>query len=271
MDGSALDTGNPSASLDLDVQSGSMAALDSGGLAVSSRVAKDHGWTIGDRVPMVFASGLHPPRIKAIFKTTVFGDYLISIRSHTALYPGSTDALAFVREKPGTNTAELQQRVKNVLARDAPAAKVQNRDQYAGQIRAKVSQMLNLITALVLLAIVIALLGVLITMLLSVFERTHELGLLRAVGMDRRDVRAMVRWEAAIIATFGAALGVVLGVALGFALTRTLRGQGISTIELPYRSLVIMILLVTVAGVGASLYPARRASRLNVLSAIASD
>ena len=89
--------------------------------------------------------------------------------------------------------------------------------------------------------------------------------------MDRRDVRAMVRWEAAIIATFGAVLGVTLGVALGYALTRTLRGQGITTIELPYRSLVIMILLVTVAGVGASLYPARRASRLNVLRAIASD
>lgn len=127
--------------------------------------------------------------------------------------------------------------------------------------------MLSLITALVLLAIVIALLGVLITMLLSVFERTHELGLLRAVGMDRRDVRSMVRWEAAIIATFGALLGVVLG----YALTRTLRGQGITTIELPYRSLLIMIILVTLAGVGASLYPARRASRLNVLRAIASD
>lgn len=127
--------------------------------------------------------------------------------------------------------------------------------------------MLSLITALVLLAIVIALLGVLITMLLSVFERTHELGLLRAVGMDRRDVRSMLRWEAAIIATFGALLGVVLG----YALTRTLRGQGITTIELPYRSLLIMIILVTLAGVGASLYPARRASRLNVLRAIASD
>ena len=129
--------------------------------------------------------------------------------------------------------------------------------------------MLNLITALVLLAIIIALMGVLITMLLSVLERTHELGLLRAIGMDRRDVRSMVRWAAAIISTFGAALGVALGIGLGYALTRTLRDQGITTLELPYRSLVIMILPVTLAGVVASLYPARRASRLNVLQAIA--
>jgi putative ABC transport system permease protein len=119
----------------------------------------------------------------------------------------------------------------------------------------------------VLLAIIIALLGVLITMLLSVFERTHELGVLRAIGMDRRDVRSMVRWEAAIISTFGA----VLGVGLGYALTRTMRDQGISTIEIPYRSLVIMTLLITIAGVGASLYPARRASHLNVLNAIATQ
>ena len=131
--------------------------------------------------------------------------------------------------------------------------------------------MLNLITALVLLAILIALLGVLITMLLSVFERTHELGLLRAVGMDRRDVRSMVRWEAAIISTFGAVLGVVLGIGLGYALTRTLREQGITTIEFPIRALLIVIVLVTLAGVGASLYPARRAGKLNVLRAIASD
>jgi putative ABC transport system permease protein len=81
----------------------------------------------------------------------------------------------------------------------------------------------------------------------------------------------MVRWEAAIISTFGAVLGVVLGLGLGYALTRALRDQGVSTIEIPYRSLIIMILLITIAGVGASLYPARRASRLNVLNAIATQ
>ena len=128
-----------------------------------------------------------------------------------------------------------------------------------------------MITALVLLAINIAFMGVLITMPLSVLERTHELGLLQAVGADRRHVRSMVRREAATNSTFAAALGVVMGIGLGYALTRTVRNQVITTMELPYRPLIAIILAVTVAGIVASIHPARRASRPNVLRAIATD
>lgn len=271
MDGSALTATNPQSSLDLGVSSGSFAALDGGGVAVSDTVAKDHHWRVGDTVPMVFATGAHPQRVIATFKTTAFGEYIISLRTHAAVFSDSIDQLAFVRVKKGASIGSVKSRIATVLKTTAPTAKVQDRKEYGAQIRAQVSQILNLITALVLLAIIIALMGVLITMLLSVLERTHELGLLRAVGMDRRDVRSMVRWEAAIISTFGAALGVVLGIGLGYALTRTLRDQGITTMELPYRSLIVMILAVTIAGVAASIYPARRASRLNVLRAIATD
>jgi len=271
MDGATLDPKDPTSSLDLNVSSGSIRSLDQGGVAVSERIARDHKWKVGDSVAMIFATGPHPLKIQAIYKTTAFGDYMVSLRTHELLYAQSADQLAFVRVGASSNVAAVKNRITAVLQTVAPSAKVQDQDQYAGQIRAQVSQILNLITALVLLAILIALLGVLITMLLSVFERTHELGLLRAVGMDRRDVRSMVRWEAAIISTFGAVLGVVLGIGLGYALTRTLRAQGITTIEFPIRSLVSMIVLVTLAGVGASLYPARRAGKLNVLKAIASD
>ncbi len=271
MDGAALTATNPESSLDLGVSSGSFTALDDGGVAVSKKVADDRNWKIGDIVPMVFATGKSPQRIVATFKTTAFGEYIISLRTHEKVFSDSIDQLAFVRIKKDAPIAALKTRIATLLKTEAPTSKVQDRKEYGAQIRAQVSQILNLITALVLLAIIIALMGVLITMLLSVLERTHELGLLRAVGMDRRDVRSMVRWEAAIISTFGAALGVALGIGLGYALTRTLRDQGITTLELPYRSLIIMILAVTVAGVGASIYPARRASRLNVLRAIASD
>lgn len=271
MDGAALDSADPQHVLNLDVSAGKIRSIEQGGMAVSERVAKDHGWKVGATVPMVFATGKHTLRIQAIFGWNAFGDYLISLKSHEAFFTDSNDQLTFVRVESGANLTNVKKQIATVLKTVAPSAKVQDRNEYAGQIRAQVSQLLNLITALVLLAIVIALLGVLITMLLSVFERTHELGLLRAVGMDRRNVRSMVRWEAAIIATFGATLGVVLGIGLGYAITRTLREQGITTIELPFRSLVIMILLVTLAGVGASLYPARRAGRLNVLRAIATD
>lgn len=104
-------------------------------------------------------------------------------------------------------------------------------------------------------------------------ERTHELGLLRAIGMDRAGIRSMVRWEAAIIATFGALLGMLLGVGvgLGYALTRTLHDQGISTLAVPYRTLSLVVVLVAISGVVASIYPARRAARLNVLQAIAAE
>ena len=271
MTGAALDVTEPNAALDLGLVAGSLRALDDGGIATSEKIATSKGWKIGDTIPTLFAIGPHPLRLEAIFASNAFGDYFVSITTHEHLYPDSVDMLAFVHVADGTSLAVAKSNITRLLTTVAPAAKVQDRKEYAGVIQAQITQILNLITALVLLAVIIALLGVLITMLLSVFERTHELGLLRAIGMDRRDVRSMVRWEAAIIATFGSALGVVLGVGLGYALTRTMRDQGISTIEIPYRSLIIMILLITVAGVGASLYPARRASRLNVLQAIATQ
>jgi putative ABC transport system permease protein len=271
MDGAALDMSDSNAALDLDLVEGSLRAIDDGGVAITEGVAKSNGWKVGDTIPAAFATGPHPLVVKAIFRSKVWGDYMVSLKTHELVYPDSSDTLAFIHVADGTSVVDAKHNITTVLTTIAPAAKVQDRKEYAGVIQAQITQILSLITALVLLAIIIALLGVLITMLLSVFERTRELGLLRAIGMDRRSVRSMVRWEAAIISTFGAVLGVVLGVGLGYALTRAMRDQGISTIEIPYKSLIIMILLITLAGVGASLYPARRAARLNVLNAIATD
>jgi putative ABC transport system permease protein len=271
MDGAALDMSDTKAALDLELVAGSLLAINDDGIAITEAIAKSKGWKVGDTIPAEFATGPHPLPIKAIFRSKVWGDYMISLKTHELLYPDSNDTLAFVHVAEGTSITDAKHSITALLAGIAPSAKVQDRKEYAGVIQAQITQILNLITALVLLAIIIALLGVLITMLLSVFERTRELGLLRAIGMDRRYVRSMVRWEAAIISTFGAVLGVALGVGLGYALTRAMRNQGISTIEIPYRSLIVMVLLITVAGVVASLYPARRASRLNVLNAIATD
>lgn len=229
MEGSALDMTDPNAALDLGLVSGSLRALDDEGIATSEKIATSKGWKVGDTIPTLFNAGPHPLHLQAIFASNAFGDYFVSIKTHQLLYADSVDALAFVRVADGTTLAIAKSNIATLLTTVAPAANVQDRKDYAGVIQAQITQLLNLITALVLLAIII---GVLITMLLSVFERTHELGLLRAIGMDRRDVRSMVRWEAAIISTFGAVLGVVLG---------------------------------------ASLYPARRASHLNVLNAIATQ
>ena len=109
------------------------------------------------------------------------------------------------------------------------------------------------------------------TLLLSIVERTHEIGLLRAIGMSRKQVRSTVRWEAVIVAVFGALLGLVLGVALGWTIVRALKDQGFSAFAIPFGQLVIYVLIAGIFGVLAAAYPARRAARLNVLDAISTE
>ena len=109
------------------------------------------------------------------------------------------------------------------------------------------------------------------TLALSIFERTREIGLMRAVGMARSQVRAMIRWEAVIIAVFGAVLGLVIGAFFGWAMVQALKDQGISSLSIPGGQLVIYVVLAGLAGVVAAIWPARRAAKLNVLEAITTE
>ena len=128
--------------------------------------------------------------------------------------------------------------------------------------------MLGLFYALLMLAVVIALLGIANTLALSIFERTRELGLLRAVGMDRAQVRSTVRWESIIIAVFGTALGLAVGTFFGWATVEAMADQGIDTLTVPVASLAIVTLIAAVAGALAAVLPARRAARVDVLKAL---
>jgi putative ABC transport system permease protein len=119
--------------------------------------------------------------------------------------------------------------------------------------------------------VVIALIGIVNTLMLSVFERTHEIGLLRAVGMKRRQIRAMIRSEAVILSLFGAIIGVIVGTALGTAFAASLKQQGITDLVIPYVSLVVFLFIAALLGLGAASWPARRAAKLDVLAAIASE
>ena len=124
---------------------------------------------------------------------------------------------------------------------------------------------------LLALAILIALIGIVNTLMLSVFERTHEIGLLRAVGMKRRQVRAMIRSESVIIALFGAVVGIVIGTGLGVALASSLRNNGVTNIAVPIASLIGFLVLSGLLGLVAASWPARRAANLDVLAAIAAE
>ena len=140
-------------------------------------------------------------------------------------------------------------------------------DEYVDKVAGQVDAVLNIITALLAMAIVIALLGITNTMALSIMERKREIGLLRAVGMTQRQVRRMVRWEALLIAGFGAIIGVVVGIGLGIAVVQAI-GPGI-TLAIPVGNLVIYVVAAGIGGVVASILPGRRGASMNVLEAIA--
>jgi putative ABC transport system permease protein len=159
----------------------------------------------------------------------------------------------------------------DALVEDLPTVTVQDQEEFTESQRAQVDQLLYLIYGLLGLAIVIAVLGIINTLALSVIERTREVGLLRAVGLSRRQLRRMVRLEAIAIAVLGAVLGVVMGLVFGFVLQRAVADQGITDLAIPGWSLAIFVVLAGVVGVLAAVLPARRAAKLNVLRAITTE
>ena len=166
--------------------------------------------------------------------------------------------------------AATQQRVKDALS-GYPNLKIQSRAEFEKSQEQQVNQLLGLVYALLALAVIIALIGIVNTLMLSVFERTHEIGLLRAVGMKRRQIRAMIRSESVILAVFGAIIGIVVGTLLGVALVSSLRSQGITNLVVPVSNLVVFLVLAALLGLLAASWPARRAARLDVLAAIAAE
>lgn len=253
----------------LRMTSGSAAALAHGEMLIDSTTAtKDH-LSVGDTVPIRFAyTGPTTIRIGGIYQSNaLIQSYLVSapyfLAHFSQPHPGAI--LARTNGSPGVETA-----VSNTLA-PYGNVQVQTRAQFEQSQVSAVNQLLGLVYALLALAVLIALIGIVNTLMLSVFERTREIGLLRAVGMRRRQVRAMVRSEAVILAIFGAVVGIVIGTALGLALVASLSQQGITETVVPVSNLVIFLLLSAVLGLIAATWPARRAARLDVLAAIATE
>jgi putative ABC transport system permease protein len=152
-----------------------------------------------------------------------------------------------------------------------PTVTLKDQQEFKDEQRASVNQLLYLIYALLGLAVVIAVLGIVNTLALSVIERTREVGLLRAVGMSRRQLRLMVRLESIAIAVLGAILGVIMGVGFGVVLQQAIAEQGIAVLAIPVGSLSLFVAIAAVVGVLAAVLPARRAARIDVLRAITSE
>ncbi len=266
----AIDTKEMSQTVILNTTSGSGAtALAAGDLLVDTTTANSDHLTVGERVPVKFAlTGPQTMRIGGIYQpNALVGHFLVGdaffVRHFQNPLPGAV--LLKTDGSPG-----VQQAVARALA-PYPNVKVQSRAQFEASESAQVNQLLGLVYALLALAVVIALIGIVNTLMLSVFERTHEIGLLRAVGMKRRQVRAMIRSESVILAVFGAIIGIIIGTGLGIALVSALHSQGITNTVVPSSSLVVFLILAALLGLLAASWPARRAARLDVLAAIAAE
>jgi putative ABC transport system permease protein len=183
------------------------------------------------------------------------------------------DSMVVVDLTNGTSVADGKAAVEQVAATFG-GPDVEDREEFAATMSSGADMLLTIIYALLVLAIIIALMGIANTLSLSIHERTRELGLLRAVGQTRSQLRSMVRWESVIVATFGVVGGVALGVFLGWALVEAAGntpGSVISQFVLPIERLAIVVVVGAIAGVLAGLRPARRAARLDVLAAIATE
>ena len=176
----------------------------------------------------------------------------------------------FVKKAPGVSTAAALAAIKTIT-RDYPGTTVQDEAQFKAQATQQVNQLLNLIYPLLLLAVIIALLGIGNTLALSIYERIREIGLLRAVGMTRRQLRSAIRLESVVIALQGTALGLLIGVLFGWAIVHAINIFGTGVVSIPYRTLVIVVIAAAIGGVITAISPARRAAKLNILRAIASE
>ncbi|HEX6568583.1 MAG TPA: ABC transporter permease, partial [Acidimicrobiales bacterium] len=270
----AVDTAVIDDLYDLKVTSGSITSVHGGAVAVTADKARDDGLSIGDEVPFRFADGQHVPlTVQAVFDGNAIGGeatWIVGLDTFEAHVADQFDRRVFVTVDPGLTAAESRAALDAALT-EWPNAEIQDQADFKESIAGQIDQMLNLIYGLLALAVVIALIGIANTLALSVHERTRELGLLRAVGMHRRQLRRAVRWESLLIAVLGAALGAVLAIGGAWGVVKALDDQGVTQFTLPSAQLAVILGMAGVAGVLAAAAPARRAAKLNVLEAIASE
>jgi putative ABC transport system permease protein len=252
---------------------GSWADLTDDGIAISERKADEQGWTLGQTLNVTFVkTGSVPMKVQYIFKENTFGDFNISLGAFEKNFEQSQqlDFLIFARLKPGV-TAEEGRAAIEPLLKPYPTAELRDNKQYKEDQAAQVNQIVMLVYVLLALALIIALIGVANTLALSIHERTREIGLLRAVGMSRSQVRSAIRWEAVIISLLGAANGLAIGLIFGWSVVRALRDEGFSDFAVAPAQLLIVVLVLVFFSIVAAIYPARRAAKLDVLRAISSE
>jgi putative ABC transport system permease protein len=257
--------------LDLSVETGSLESDAVNAVLVSQDQADDAALVVGDIVSTAFANGSSvDATIVGTFsdQSIINQDFVYDTSVFDQANVGVTDEWLAVSTVPGADQAAVTALFDDVAAA-FPYGNVETADEFRERLEGTIDDVLAIVNIMVLLAVIIALIGIANTLALSVVERTRELGLVRAVGMSRRQLRRMIRFEAALVAVFGAVLGVGVGLLFGWGVVQGLPSEFADTTSVPVNSIVMLVVISGLAGVVAAWLPARRAGRLNVLDAIA--
>ncbi len=257
---------------DIGIVGGKVSDLDTEQIAVSKQRMEDKGWKLGDTVPVEFAdTGAKTFTIAAVYTADqLAGPYVIGHAAYDANFADVYDFQVYVARKAGGSDADAKAAITKVVSA-YPGAQVEDRAEFKQAQADQINQFLGLITVMLAFAVIISFFGIWNTLALSIIERKRELGVLRAVGMTRAQVRASIRWESVIIALQGTALGLVVGVFFSWAVVRALKSQGFTVYSLPLVQLLFIAVFAALAAVAMSVFPARRAARQDVLLAIATE
>ncbi len=265
-----IDPATASGLITFDMVQGDQSNLSANGILVSDTRALAKGWTIGSTIQLAMVDGTTKTvTVEGTFASSGFGGSYVVNR---ALFEGTLNNLfdtnIFLRLTNGANNEQVYDAL-TAASTEKGLGTLQSRDEFIDAESGQINQILGLIYGLLGLSIIIAIVGIVITLLLSVFERRREIGLLRAIGMTRSQVRTTVRWESVITSMFGAIVGVMLGVAMGFVLILILADSGASAVSLPMTGTIWILVLSFIVGVLAAVYPARRATKVDIMQAIA--
>jgi putative ABC transport system permease protein len=257
---------------DLQLEPGSTAELGVDGILVTREQASQFGWAVGDTVSLPFPLGTRAVHVVGVYdaEDISFGSPMFVSRElfRTSVPEADLDYRAYISVAPGVRVPAAKAAIEREIGHDFPNLEVQTQAEARDAEADLVDQFLGVLIALLFLSEAIAVLGIVNTLALSVHERTHEIGMLRAVGMTRRQLRRSVRWESVIIAAIGGSVGLVLGLIWAWAFTSALETENLFRFTVPLGRIALLALLSLVAGAVAAVLPAWRASRLEIFDAI---
>ena len=268
----AIDPSDFQQVFDARMASGSIDDLTTGTVLVDRRTAEDKGIAVGDEIEVLFPGGSTSTfEVAALSdEPTLLGEWTFFHGDYLELSGEPLDFLIAIGVEDGVDPESVRPTLRTAID-EYPIVALQDRDQYIGSLLNTINQFLVIIYGLLALSVFIALIGIANTLSLSIHERTRELGLLRAVGMSRPQLRSTIRWEAVVVALIGTVLGVILSIGLSWLVVRGLAPYGLGTYSIPWAQLVVVVLIAAGLGVMAALRPAHKASKLNVLEAIATE